>query len=324
MELDAPNMPHTSVVVASHGRPARLAVLLEALAGQTLPSDTWELIVVHTYQPSPAVLRGDSPRAPRNLREIRVDVSRASPAFQRNVGWRAARGRLVAFTDDDCRPEPDWLDRLVTSAAASPGAIVQGATRPDSRELHNFSSVHARTVEVDPPGPFAQTCNILYGRAQLERVGGFDEEAVTGEDIDLALRVRADGATLVGEPRAVVYHAVEPLTMRERIRSNRKWRYLPYVVKNHPSLRARCLWGVWWKVEHAKAVLALIGLLASVRRPWALLAVLPYYRIHRHRFGKGPRASLGRARRIPEMWLVDIAEVGTFVEGSIRYRTLLL
>jgi cellulose synthase/poly-beta-1,6-N-acetylglucosamine synthase-like glycosyltransferase len=315
------------VVVASHERPARLVTLLDALAAQTLPHERWELIVVHTYERDEARRLLDDHVLGRGglLRHQRVDRASASPALQRNRGWRDARAPLVAFTDDDCRPREDWLERLVGAAREAPGSIVQGATRTDPREHENLKATHVRTLEVDPPGRFTQTCNVLYERDLLERVGGFDEAAITGEDIDLAHRARGAGARLVGEPEALVYHAVEALSLGQKLRSNAKWEHLAYVVKRHPELREECHWGVWWKTEHMYAALALAGLLAAPRRPWvAPLAGLPFYCFMRPRFGDGPRAYVRTARRMPELWLVELAEIGVFLKGSARYRTLLL
>jgi GT2 family glycosyltransferase len=319
--------PQVSVVVASHDRQRRLATLLDALAAQTLPRERWELIVVHTYEPREAesLLGAHELSRVGMLRNFPVPRQGASPASQRNRGWREAGAPLIAFTDDDCRPREDWLERLVAAARAHPGAIVQGATRPDPFEREQLWKTHVRTLDVDPPGRFTQTCNILYERAMLEAAGGFDEVAVTGEDIDLARRVRARGAGLVGEPEALVYHAVESLSFREKVDSNRKWQHLAYVVKRHPELRQDCHMGVWWKTEHLYAAIALAGLLAAPRKPWlAPLAALPFYRSMRPRFGDSPRAYLQMARRMPELWLVELAEIGTFVRGSVRYRTLLL
>jgi GT2 family glycosyltransferase len=319
--------PEVSVVVASHDRATRLVTLLDALAAQTFPRQRWELIVVHTYDPDEASALLDGHELGRSglLRHQRVDPSVGSPAFQRNLGWRDARAPLVAFTDDDCRPREDWLERLVTAAHDAPGAIVQGATRPDPQEKEFLWATHVRTLHVDPPGRFTQTCNILYERALLDGLGGFDEVAITGEDIDLALRAQDAGAPLVGQPEALVYHAVEALTLREKLRSNEKWQHLAYVVKRHPELRRDCHMGVWWKTEHLYAAIALAGLVAGTRRPWvAPLAALPFYRFMRPRFPDSPRAYLQMARRMPELWLVELHEIGVFLRGSVRYRTLLL
>jgi GT2 family glycosyltransferase len=323
---EAPAPPEVTVVVASHEREARLATLLDALAAQTFPAERWELVVVHTYDADVAdrVLDGSALGRAGRLRHLTVDRASASPAHQRNAGWRMARTPLVAFTDDDCRPREDWLEELMATAGANPGAIVQGATRPDPRERHLLREKHVRTLHVDPPGPFTQTCNILYERAMLERADGFDEVAVTGEDIDLARRCRKAGAALVGAREALVYHAVEALSFREKVSSNQKWEHLAYVVKKHPELRRRCGLRVWWKLEHMYAAAALAGLLAARRHPWTVLAVYPFYRLERGRFSNATRDRNTTLRRLPELWLVELLEIGTFVRGSVRYRTVLL
>jgi glycosyltransferase involved in cell wall biosynthesis len=315
-----------SVVVASHQRAGRLRTLLDALAAQTFPRESWELVVVHTYDPDTAAALLDGHELARAglLRHERVDPADAGPALQRNRGWRSARGRLIAFTDDDCRPEPDWLERLVHKARESPGQIVQGATRPDALDADAFRSPHVRTLLVDPPGRFTQTCNILYERELLERVGGFDEVAVTGEDIDLARRAQATGAAVVGAPDALVHHAIEALTLTEKIRSQDKWQHLAYVVKRHPELRRDCAMGIWWKPEHWSAVLALAALAAAPRRPWLLAGTLPYLQIERRRHGTAKREQLRALRELPGHFVIELAEVGTFIRGSLRYRTLLL
>src|SRR5687768_10147356 len=122
-----------SVVVASHGRHLRLRWLLNALEEQTLDRARWEVIVVHTYDDRTAARVLDS--HPLNeagvLRQMSVEPGTGSPSKQRNIGWRAARAAVIAFTDDDCRPEADWLERLLAAAEKAPDAVVQGRTRPD-------------------------------------------------------------------------------------------------------------------------------------------------------------------------------------------------
>jgi GT2 family glycosyltransferase len=319
-------VPEVSVVVASHGRADRLATCLDALAAQTLDRERWELVVVHTYDAEVAERVLDAHELARAgvLRHFTVSPDAARPSTQRNVGWREAHAPLIAFTDDDCRTTERWLEQMVGVASAYPGAIVQGATRPDPRDRQNLWKPHMRTVHVDPPGRFTQTCNILYERAMLERVGGFDEVAITGEDIDLARRSREAGAELIGAPHALVYHAVEVLSIAEKVRSNQKWEHLAYVVKKHPELRDWCDFRVWWKRDHLYAAVALAGLAGVRRRPWLVVAGLPYFLFQRERFPESRRGTLQAVRRIPELWLVDIAEIGTFLRGSVRYRTFLL
>jgi glycosyltransferase involved in cell wall biosynthesis len=313
-------------VVASHGRADRVPALLDSLARQTLPAERWELVLVHTYAPDVAAVLFDEHELGRagRLRHRRAEASQPRPSIQRNAGWRMAAGELIVFVDDDCRVTPGWLERLVTRAEANPGDIVQGATLPDPLEAEVFAHPHVRTLRIHPPSREAQTCNILYERALLERIGGFDERAITGEDIDLSLRARDAGARIVGEEEALAYHAIDGLSLVEKIRSQYKWQHLAYVVKRNPRLRDWCAMRVWWKDEHMDAVLALAALALARRKPWALVGLYPYFRIERYRHGTPRRNQLRAVREMPGHFVVELAEVATFAVGSVRYRTLLL
>jgi GT2 family glycosyltransferase len=322
-----PSEPEVSVVVASHERPVRLRWLLNALEEQTLPRDRWEVVVVHDSGDDTERLLGEHLLAAGGvLRHVRLDRGSGGIARQRNIGWRTARAPLLAFTDDDCRPTPEWLERLVAAAGANPGAIVQGRTKPDPYEaeiLHR--APRARSIDVDPPGPYSQLCNILYPRDVLERAGGVDEAFSTAaEDWDLGVRARKAGAEYVGEPAALVYHAVSTFSLLGQIRFNRRWRLIPLLVKRHPEERHVFTYGVFWKPRHPLLFLAAGGLaLARRRRSLALLA-LPYVREAMPSHGGRP---LGRARAYVELLgrvAVDLSEVWAMVRGSVRYRTFVL
>jgi GT2 family glycosyltransferase len=310
--------PEVSVVVPSHARAVRLARLLDALHAQTLDRDRFEVVVVHDYD-----ALADHPLA---MRALRIAPAQRGPARQRNLGWRAARAPLIAFTDDDCRPEAAWLERLLAAAREHPGAIVQGATAPDPDELDALASPYARTISVDPPGRFAQTCNILYPRALLEGVGGFDERlpAPAGEDTDLALRARAAGAPYVGAPDALVFHAVEAYSLAGAVRLAFKWRHLAYVVRRHPEVRSWFALRVFWREAHLRLCLALAGAALARRHPLAAALCLPYLRERLAVRGTGPRARLTAARELPGRAAVDLAELATMAWGSARYRTFVL
>src|SRR4051812_13976662 len=142
-----------SVVVASHDRPLRLRWLLNALEEQTLERARWEVVVAHDSRgPETEALLRDHPLAAAGVLRHLTFAPGPGPAQKRNAAWRAATAPLIAFTDDDCRPPPDWLARLLAAAAARPGAMVQGATRPDpdERELL-LRAPHARSQDITPP-----------------------------------------------------------------------------------------------------------------------------------------------------------------------------
>src|SRR4051812_7593399 len=153
--------PEISVVVPSHERPLRLRWLLNALEEQGLERNRWEAVIAHDSRDEVAAMIDAHPLAQAGvLRQARLEPGTGTPARHRNLGWRSAHAQLVAFTDDDCRPEPDWLATLLVAAERHPGAIVQGTTRPDPYESDLLKATHARTQRVTPPVIFAQTCNI--------------------------------------------------------------------------------------------------------------------------------------------------------------------
>lgn len=309
--------PSVSVVVASHGRHLRLRWLLNALEEQTRRD--FELIVVHTYDAATAarVLDGH-PLAPRH---IAVEPGTGSPSRQRNLGWRAARGELIAFTDDDCRPEADWLERL--TAAARAGAVVQGRTRPEPFEAEILRAPHVRTLDIVPVNAYVQTANVLYPRALLERLGGFDERAVAGEDVGLSLRARRAGAEIVAAPDAVVYHAVESHTLPGILRANLKWRYLAYLVGQHPEFRREMPLRLFWDADHLRTTAALAGALGARRHPALGLLAAPYLQRMLTRRGTGRRMAVAAAE-LPGQAVRQLAEVAGMAAGALEHRTPIL
>jgi glycosyltransferase involved in cell wall biosynthesis len=312
------------VVVPTRGRPLRLRWLLNALAEQTLPRDRFEVVVAHNEDDAETarVLAGH-PLRPGTVRLRRG----AGPAALRNAAWRTATAPLIAFTDDDCRPPADWLANLLEAAGRHPGAIVQGATRPDPDELGiHHHAPHARSQEIEPPHVMAQTCNIAYPRAVLERAGGFDETfpQAVGEDTDLALRARAAGAPYVAAPEALTYHAVDWGLVR-RVRGSWRWQHMALLVRKHPGLRAELPLGGWaWKAEHARWLAAAAGLVLARRSRIASALALPWIAGAPRTYGSHPRALVRTASELPGRFVIDGVETAALLRGSARYRSLLL
>ena len=123
--------PSISVVVPTHGRPHYLARCLEALARLTFPREGFEVIVVDDGGDgsNDAVVRPFEDRLDVNL----VRQPRAGPGAARNMGADRARGKLLAFTDDDCAPEPRWLGALAAASARAPGHAIGGMTLNGAR-----------------------------------------------------------------------------------------------------------------------------------------------------------------------------------------------
>jgi hypothetical protein len=324
--------PEIAVVVPSHERPLRLRWLLNALEEQTLGSERFEVIVCHDSSgPETEGLLRSHPLAQSGvLRHVGVGPYRgrsgAPPGLQRNKAWRLARAPLVAFTDDDCRPPAQWLERALAAARRHPEAIVQGATRPDPDELAiAMHAPHARTQTIDPPVPWAQTCNIVYPRELLERLGGFDEAMEGGEDAELAQRAIARGVALLGAPEVLTYHAVHASGVAGTLRTLPRWQHLAGLVKRHPQLRRSFVAGVFWRDTHPLLLVAIGSVVLARRRlplaaalaiPWALRAAPSY--------GPGLRGRIRSAAELPGRAVIDLVEIAVLARGSVRYRTILL
>lgn len=321
--------PEISVVVPSHRRPIRLLWLLNALEEQTLPRDRWEAIVVHDAgdEEITALLGGHPLAAAGVLRPIGLERPEAS--LKRNAGWRAARAPVVAFTDDDCRPPADWVENALAAARAHPGAVIQGQTMPDPDEADvEQAAPHVTSQWIVPPHPSGQTCNIVYPREVLERVGGFDEERpmAVGEDTDLLMRARKAGAPYVGVPEVLTYHAVEARTLPSRLRFAARWGGLAELMRRHPELRSEVPLRIFWKPTHPRLLLgaAGVGLAIARRRPgWALLA-LPWVRATWPWHGRHPRGVARSLSELPARLAIDATEVLALAAGSVRHRSLFL
>ena len=181
----------------------------------------------------------------------------------------------------------------LTAARASPGAIVQGPTTPIPRERDRLGPF-ARTRSIEAPGPWFETCNILYEAELLTRLGGFDEafaEAL-GEDTDLGWRAVGLGAGHVSVEEAAVHHAVDELGAAGTVRAALRGSDSVLAFRRHPGLRERTLrWGVVRNPSLPRLALALAGLALARRRRAAVLLALPYgadLALRCRHFGAGP------------------------------------
>lgn len=319
--------PAVAVVIASRNRPVRLRWLLNALGEQTFAAEQFEVLVAHDSC-SPEVdrlLTTHRLRSSGQLRHLSLAAGSVVTGASRNAAWRVSRAPFVLFTDDDCRPSADWVQRAAAAAQDHPGAIIQGATIPDPQEaatLEGAPWVH--TVCVRPPTAWAETCNIGYPREMLERLGGFDEQLRVAEDTDLAIRARAVGARIVAAPEMLVYHAVEERCLPDMLRSLGRWRDLAWLAKRHPGIRRHMWGGIWWKPEHAALMAALTGVGLAYRERRVNALALPWLALSLRHRGYRPRGIARSIAELPGRAAIDAAEIVTLGRGSIRYRTLLL
>jgi len=137
------------------------------------------------------------------------------PGAARNTGASAASADLVAFTDDDCEPEPGWGAAMVCRSRRQPAALIGGRTvnglpeNPYSRAAQAITDAALAHHNGGAGGPvFFPSNNIAVPRGSFLELGGFDEtlRRAGGEDRDLCERWLEQGRPMVEEPEARVNH----------------------------------------------------------------------------------------------------------------------
>lgn len=201
-----------SVVAATYRRPHLLEQLLESLAAQTFPREDFEVVIVDDGSGDETIGTLERWRDREDLPLRFTSQENSGPAAARNRGYRMAKAPLIAFTDDDCIAEPEWLAGLVAYMDAHPDVAGVGGLikRREERLLSRFVDHVARMGHKVRDGVVFVliTANACYRRDALEAVGGFDERIPwpEGEDADLSRKVLEDGGSLGVEASAVVAH----------------------------------------------------------------------------------------------------------------------
>ena len=156
------------------------------------------------------------------------------PAAARNLGWRSAQAEIIAFTDDDTIPDPNWLSNGLKIfnnpevAGASGRIIVPLPPHPTDHERNTTGLERSLFV----------TANCFYRKSALEAVGGFDErfKEAWREDSDLFFSLLESGFLLQKAPEAVVYHPVRRESWGISVREQHKSLYNALLYKKHLDL----------------------------------------------------------------------------------------
>lgn len=201
--MGEPSIAVSVIVPVRNGR-AQLRELLRGLERQTLAAERFEVIVGDdgsTDGSAEGIETGDG--------RIRVVPGRALNAFAaRNRAARNARGRMLAFVDADCVPEPEWLvaglQALDESEIAGGLVRLRAPARPTIWTLVSLDSFHDQELAVRRG--HGLTGNLFVHRDLFETVGGFDEQLPSGGDFDLVSRCIATGGRLILARDAVVWH----------------------------------------------------------------------------------------------------------------------
>jgi len=322
--------PCVSVVIPTFRRLELLQRCLSAVLAQRLPGRGFEVVVADDGHDDDTrdfveALARDLPASIR-LRYLRVHDGRG-PATARNLGWRAARAELIAFTDDDTVPAADWLRE--GEQAMREHSDWAGACGRVEVPVAGAPTDHARMTQGLASAEFV-TANAFVRRAALEAIDGFDErfKLAWREDSDLQFRLAAQVGPVGRIPLAVVRHPVRHASWGISLRQQRNAFFDALLYKKHPRLYRERIRRVppWnYYVVVAATLLALAGALAG--RPWlvalststaaALVLAFAWQRL-RHT----SRAPRHVGEMLATSALIPFLSVYWRLRGAIHFRTL--
>ena len=195
------------------------------------------------------------------------------PASARNRGAQSARGEILLFTDADCEPSPEWIERMSTPFADPRIVATKGTYRTRQHQLiarlvqleYEFRYERmARFSQID----FVDSHAAGYRRTVLLQSGGFDTAfptSTSAEDIDLSFRLARQGYRMIFVPQAWVWHQ-HPVALDKHLLRKAKygwWRALLY-LRYPDKIRGDTHTAPVLKTQFALLALLVVSLLGAL------------------------------------------------------------
>jgi GT2 family glycosyltransferase len=328
--MEPNSLPFVTIVVPIYNRRVWVQEVLETLEKQTYPRERYEVIVVDngSRDGSWEFVQEKVTTTSIQMRCYRNDDPVKVPAASRNFGIKKANGDLVGFTDSDCQADPNWIREMVSAFEDGVG-IVEGRTIPVPSDP---APPLCRIKVIDGSRSLFDTCNIMYRKAALLKVGGFARDFYEngypryyGEDLDLGYRVKESGYKVAFAPKAIIMHHSQPQTFLQWFKEPRLVYICPYIARKHPSARVELLFARYFlSPSTATFDLGLVatGLAAAVH-PLFLLLWLPFF-VMKVREQGGGGGVISRVVRLGGGTLRSCVTFSVLAAASIRYRSFLL
>ena len=201
-ENNPANLPKVSVIVPIYNGEADLPDLIRCLIAQTYPADRVEYLLVdnNSRDRTLDILQKAAFDAQSHsiklcpLTENKIQSSYAA----RNKAIKTSTGDILAFTDADCRPIPQWLSLLVEPFTDSKVGLVVGeiSALPGKTLLEKHAERQSTLTQKDtlahPFCPYGQTANLAIRREVLQEIGLFRPYMTTGGDADMCWRIQRE------------------------------------------------------------------------------------------------------------------------------------
>jgi glycosyltransferase involved in cell wall biosynthesis len=198
--------PSVSIVVCSYNGAQTLEACLTSL--QQIDYPDYEIILVDdgSTDKTPQISK-DFPNV-KTIRQKNMGLS-----YARNVGFKAARGEVIAYTDSDCMADKDWLYYLIGTLEQGDFVAVGGPNISPPAQSWAQACVAAspgqpsHVLITDSEAEHIPGCNMAFYKWALELIGGFDAEyRKAGDDVDVCWRLMQLGHRIGFSPAAIVWH----------------------------------------------------------------------------------------------------------------------
>lgn len=250
-----------SVCVCTFNRADDLAFALESLARLRVPQGRGvEFIIVDnaSTDSTPAVLSAAAARFPFPLKVLHEPVPGLASA--RNCALRHARGEVIAWTDDDCVPAEDWIERMLAHFDDDPKLdILTGRI-----ELYDQSHYPITINTSLEPANINSVlgANMAFRRRLPERIGVFDPRFGAGaplrstEDAEFAFRALRGGSRIAYTPDVLLYHNHKRVTHDQVMRLRRNYTYgeaamlMKHLLAGDSTAARRFYWSIHGIIRH--------------------------------------------------------------------------
>lgn len=190
-------MINLSVVIPVYNGETDLPDLIECLRSQTYPADQVEYLLVdnNSQDNSVSIVQELARSSTINIRSLSENNIQSSYAA-RNAGIRVATSDIIAFTDMDCRPEPQWLEQLIQPFSNPDIGLVAGEiiALPSQNLLEKYADKQETLSQKHTLNnsflPYGQTANLAIRRSIFSQVGLFRPYLTTGGDADMCWRIQ--------------------------------------------------------------------------------------------------------------------------------------
>ncbi|MBI3378245.1 MAG: glycosyltransferase [Nitrospirae bacterium] len=226
-----------SVIIPAYNADGTIGKCLESLMNQSVPKEAYEIIVLDD---------GSTDSTAEKAKKFSVRYffqTNQGPATARNAGAKEAKGEIILFTDSDCIPGKNWIEKMAVPFNNPEVMAVKGAYKTEQKTLTaRFAQIEfeerfnmlKKTESID----MVDTYSAGYRKSVFISLGGFDPSfpVANNEDTELSYKMSRSGYKMVFNPDAIVYHLNHPDSVKRYARL-KFWRgyWRMVVYKRYPD-----------------------------------------------------------------------------------------